>query len=158
MTCDLDHYLDAMSLKVAILLPFATLIMYSTRELKVAAMSVEEKRLFHRVSFDNNATLLVNDEFYTCEIIDLSLKGALIAVVGEFHIPLKQIGRLAFNLSSDDEHRIEMEVEVAHIEDEHIGLHCITIDVDSISHLRKVIELNTGDCRLLERELSALVH
>ena len=37
-----------------------------------------------------------------------------------------------------------------------IGFVCRHIDVDSISHLRRLVELNLGDEALLERELAAL--
>ena len=51
---------------------------------------------------------------------------------------------------------IEMEAQVAHFEQGHMGLHCVTIDIDSVTHLRKLLELNLGDPALLERELMAL--
>jgi len=50
-----------------------------------------------------------------------------------------------------------MSCEVAHIEGDHIGLLCRSIDLDSITHLRHLIELNLGDAALLEREFKALV-
>ena len=37
-----------------------------------------------------------------------------------------------------------------------VGMVCRHIDVDSISHLRRLVELNLGDEALLERELAAL--
>ena len=37
------------------------------------------------------------------------------------------------------------------------GLHCLAIDIDSVTHLRRLVELNLGDPALLEREVSALV-
>jgi hypothetical protein len=49
-----------------------------------------------------------------------------------------------------------MDVEVAHQENDEMGLNCKDIDVDSITHLRRLVELNLGDPKLLERELSAL--
>ena len=49
-----------------------------------------------------------------------------------------------------------MDVWVAHEENKELGLKCKDIDVDSITHLRRLIELNLGDPDLLERELSAL--
>jgi hypothetical protein len=49
-----------------------------------------------------------------------------------------------------------MDVTVAHCESEHVGFHCDHIDIDSITHLRRLVELNLGDPELLERELSAL--
>jgi hypothetical protein len=49
-----------------------------------------------------------------------------------------------------------MDVLIAHHENEELGLHCKDIDIDSITHLRRLIELNLGNPALLERELSAL--
>jgi hypothetical protein len=41
-------------------------------------------------------------------------------------------------------------------EQELLGFVCQYIDLDSISHLRRLVELNLGDGSLLERELAAL--
>jgi hypothetical protein len=49
-----------------------------------------------------------------------------------------------------------MECRVAHIEPTYVGFHCLRIDLDSISFLRRMVELNTGEPAVLERELSAL--
>jgi hypothetical protein len=49
-----------------------------------------------------------------------------------------------------------MDVSVAHVEDQHIGFRCEHIDLDSITHLRRLVELNVGDTDILYRELSAL--
>ena len=51
---------------------------------------------------------------------------------------------------------IRMDVTVAHVEDQHIGFRCEHIDLDSITHLRRLVELNVGDIDILNRELSAL--
>jgi hypothetical protein len=39
-----------------------------------------------------------------------------------------------------------------------MGLQTEHIDLDSISHLRRLIELNVGDADILNRELGELVH
>ena len=53
-----------------------------------------------------------------------------------------------------------MQVTVVHIETEEesieIGLDCTAIDLDSISILRRLIELNLGDSKQLNKELSEL--
>jgi hypothetical protein len=36
-------------------------------------------------------------------------------------------------------------------------LHCDNIDVDSVTHLRRLVALNSGDPKLLDRELAALL-
>ncbi|MGB1059017.1 MAG: hypothetical protein ACPGZU_02735, partial [Ketobacter sp.] len=45
----------------------------------------------------------------------------------------------------------------AHLEGNRTGIACDHIDVDSASHLRRIVELNTGNEALLEREIEALV-
>lgn len=50
-----------------------------------------------------------------------------------------------------------MLVTLAHQKDGLLGLQCREIDLDSITHLRRLIELNLGSSELLERELGALV-
>ncbi|MCX8018285.1 MAG: PilZ domain-containing protein, partial [Rhodocyclaceae bacterium] len=53
---------------------------------------------------------------------------------------------------------ISMSATIAHLAGRHVGLHCDSIDLDSVTHLRRLVELNAGDASLLERELAALVH
>ena len=50
-----------------------------------------------------------------------------------------------------------MEARVVHVEGRYAGLRCLAIDLDSVTHLRRLVELNLGDPALLERELSALI-
>ena len=46
--------------------------------------------------------------------------------------------------------------EVAHIESHCVGLLCRSIDLDSVTHLRRLIELQLGAPSLLERDLAEL--
>lgn len=114
----------------------------------------EDQRRFTRIPFDADALLVGDGREWPCELIDLSLKGALIAepegwtgVVGEQY-------RLTLTLGEDT--RIHMDVSVAHKENRHVGLECRDIDLESITHLRRLVELNLGEASLLERELMAL--
>jgi hypothetical protein len=127
---------------------------------------ITERRQFHRIKFDNDAKLSIDGRHIDCRLIDLSLKGALVTVtnadqpdsafdVGQ--LTPGQTGTLSFDLG-DPAHLILMDVEIAHSHDSLIGMHCIHIDVDSISHLRRIIELNMGDTELLNRELEAFLH
>ncbi|MFG5410056.1 hypothetical protein ABXN37_20595 [Piscinibacter sakaiensis] len=50
-----------------------------------------------------------------------------------------------------------MAVSVRHAEDGEIGLACTGLDLDSATHLRRLIALNLGDPALAERDLQALV-
>jgi hypothetical protein len=52
---------------------------------------------------------------------------------------------------------IHMSGDIAHIEDNHIGIQCHQLDLDSATLLRRVVELNLADSDLLERELHAML-
>ena len=46
---------------------------------------------------------------------------------------------------------------VAHVDARQLGLLCTHSDLDSVTHLRRLIELQLGDPSLLERDLGELV-
>jgi hypothetical protein len=50
-----------------------------------------------------------------------------------------------------------MQVKLTHEDPGQLGFVCQYIDLDSISHLRRLIELNLGDQEELDRELAALL-
>ena len=114
----------------------------------------EEQRQFSRIPFDVPVTLTRGEQIWETGLVDISLHGALIKVPQNFASDPGQDYRLAVHLEGGPD--ICMEVRVAHQENEELGLSCKDIDVDSITHLRRLVELNLGDPELLERELSAL--
>lgn len=114
----------------------------------------EEQRRFTRIAFDAAAMLACGDRTWNSELIDLSLKGALIRKPADWRGSDGDRCRLMLMLGDDT--CIYMDVIVARIEKQHIGLACHDIDLDSITHLRRLVELNLGDAALLERELMAL--
>lgn len=119
-----------------------------------AEKSRPEQRHFSRVLFDSDVRLVGSTGSWDSTLIDLSLKGALVATPANWH---GKIGdHLLLELSLDEETIIRMEVSVTHMEAGHIGLRCDHIDIDSISHLRRLVELNVGDSEVLYRELGEL--
>jgi hypothetical protein len=50
-----------------------------------------------------------------------------------------------------------MEVTVVHHQGDCYGLACRGIDLDSVTHLRRLVALNLGDEALLEREIRLLL-
>ena len=115
----------------------------------------DEKRRFSRVPFDAEVILAKGEEQWHSQLEDISLKGVLIAtpknwngVSGE-HFQLEVVFAESGCL-------INVQVMVSHIENERIGFEIIEIDIESVSHLRRLMELNLGDPELLNRELSAL--
>lgn len=115
-----------------------------------------EKRHFTRIAFDARARLLRGDADWPTQLLDISLKGALVEQPAD--AALQQGDTVTLHLLlSDEETEIRMEGHVVHQEARHLGLVCDHIDVDSASHLRRIVELNTGNEALLEREFDALV-
>lgn len=117
----------------------------------------ENQRRFSRVSFDASAHLSSGDgQDWITSLIDLSLNGALIAIPNNWQGQVGDEFILSFRLSGSDDMIRMGNVTVAHVEDGHIGLQCQQIDVDSITHLKRLVELNTGDPERVHREITEL--
>lgn len=115
-----------------------------------------EKRHFTRIAFDASARLIRGDNDWPTQLLDISLKGALVEQPTGAALQSGEAVTL-YLLLSDEETEIRMEGHVAHVEQAHVGIVCDNLDVESASHLRRIVELNTGNEALLEREIEALV-
>ncbi|MEX0624579.1 PilZ domain-containing protein [Saccharospirillum sp.] len=120
-------------------------------------------RRFQRIEFDARVELRLSDpanpNLYPGILRDISLKGALIVLGDTDHLPeTNSKGQLIVQLDQSDV-VLTMEVEVAycHSERHACGLNILTMDVDTASHLRRLVEVNLGDDAALQRELSNLV-
>lgn len=114
-----------------------------------------EQRHFKRVTFFTAAQLIFAEQAVLTEVLDISLKGALVHKPDAISFEHDQPFQLVIKLDNDDT-VIRMQVAIAHQHANHLGLSCQFIDIDSISHLRRLLELNLGDADLLERELAEL--
>lgn len=115
-----------------------------------------ERRHFARVAFDAHAELTTTQERVPVRVLDLSLKGALLRLPRADVVKGGSPCLLEVQLS-DLGAKIAMAGEVAHVQGEHAGVLCRSIDIESITHLRRLIEINLGRPELLERELKALI-
>lgn len=119
-----------------------------------------EQRHHRRVHFHKGGCLQFAEQTVACEVRDLSLQGALLACPPG--TPLAQGTACSLLLAlGDDAPVVTMRGEIAHAEVTwgvlHLGLVCHEIDLDSMTHLRRLVELNLGDPSLLRRELAALL-
>ncbi len=113
----------------------------------------DDKRRFSRINFDAEVHLVSAEGSWHSQLVDISLKGLLIDLPDNW-APNIQERFLVELLTENEEAAIRMEVSVAHVDDQHAGLRCEHIDLDSISHLRRLVELNLGDTDILDRELA----
>ncbi|KRP49163.1 PilZ domain-containing protein [Pseudomonas poae] len=114
-----------------------------------------DRRRFRRIAFDARTELQQNGQEWPVQLVDLSLKGLLI------QRPTPWLGNGAdpfeVDIHLDAETDVRMQVRLTHDDHGQLGFVCEHIDLDSISHLRRLIELNLGDEEELHRELAALL-
>jgi hypothetical protein len=114
----------------------------------------EDKRRFQRIFYNAEAVLAGDSVAQDCMIVDLSLKGCLLEFDQPWSGAMDTLYALTIHLT--DQIRIVMQLTVVHVVGNHCGFKCQHIDIDSITALRRLVELNLGDSELLERELAAL--
>lgn len=121
----------------------------------MALPPAEEHRRFTRVTFPTEARLVSGDRECSCELLDISLKGALIRHPTDWSTTIGEDVVLEIPIAQDS--RIRMQARIAHLESDHAGMTCHHLDLDSAAHLRRLIELNLGDEAQLHRELAAMI-
>jgi len=116
-----------------------------------------DRRRFQRILFDAPTSIRTAEGQLTSTLIDISLKGILVKRPDNW-LPL-DAGEVDVIVQLDDGRtQIQMRADLVHTDSERLGFRCRHIDMDSVSHLRRLVELNLKDPDLLERQLYALVH
>lgn len=118
--------------------------------------SRDERRRFSRIAFHRPAELDAAGLRTSCDLVDVSLKGALVEVPVAFTQGVGSRCSLTIHLDAGGA-AIRMEGEITHREGDLVGVRCDEIDLESIAHLRRLVELNLGNDDVLHRELAALV-
>ncbi|WP_206483551.1 PilZ domain-containing protein [Thalassotalea sp. G2M2-11] len=116
---------------------------------------MENRRQFTRILFSIDALLDIEEHSYSVNIHDISLNGALVSSPDGIDDIKHKLGVLRFSLAGD-ETEVCMHIAVVHVEPDEIGLQCNAIDIDSVTLLRRLVELNLGDEEQLHKELSQL--
>ena len=115
-----------------------------------------ERRRFARILYLTMAELTQGDKKWQTQLVDVSLQGALLIRPDEWESCDDKEYQLSFILSGSDI-EIKMQVELNHEASKKLGFYCHHIDIDSATHLKRMIELNVGDEKLLHRELEQLL-
>jgi hypothetical protein len=118
----------------------------------------DNRRTFSRFGFDAGCIIHQGMNNWSSKLIDISLKGLLSEMPKNWDAKESEPMEAELKLSDDDSATIMMSVELVHKEGGCLGFRCNHIDIDSITHLRRLVELNLGRSDLLERELSALIN
>lgn len=115
-----------------------------------------ERRHFLRFAMEAEVQIKSDNGVYNATLVDISLNGALVTLPRDCPCRNGDVARLAIRLP-ESEVVIHMEGRIAHRGMDVLGYHCEHIDLASISHLKRLVELNLGDESQLERELSELI-
>jgi hypothetical protein len=121
--------------------------------MKTAA--IKDLRHFSRIPFDAEVALHLHDRSIGVHLIDIALKGALVQTATPQALVLHEKCRLVLPLTEGGD-GVVMAGKIVHLEDQQVGIECEDIEVSSLTRLRRLIELNTGDADLMNRELSHL--
>ncbi|WP_019003489.1 Rsd/AlgQ family anti-sigma factor [Succinimonas amylolytica] len=132
-------------------------IMDNTMSEAAAPPALREKRHFSRVAYKSPGVFtLKNGRQYEITVKDISIKSALI----EFHDPgiVKKGDEGTLDISISPEITITFEVRIARVEGTSVGVICTSIDIDSMTELRRIVEYNcNGNEDLLKRDLEHLI-
>ena len=112
-------------------------------------------RHFARVPFVAGAQLTVGGRPYTVHLLDIALRGALVETDDGDQLAIGQACSLMLPLADDGE-GLAMQGRIAHLHGQHVGIECQATDLTSLTRLRRLMELNTGDDTLWDRELPQL--
>jgi hypothetical protein len=123
--------------------------------MKEETIMERNRRKFSRIPFQTKASLFLPDGEYVVEVLDISLKGALIHPNADMFVTVGTNCTLKIRLAGADS-VIRMEGTIIHHMANYYGVACRDIDLDSVTHLRRLVELNLGDEALAEREFAHL--
>lgn len=115
-----------------------------------------DKRQFNRIAFD--APVTVHNDKGDCgtSLIDISLKGVLVTRPDNWNHGDNDEFNISVELEGHDS-IINMHVKQVHIGDGTLGLQCLNIDLESAALLKRLVELNIGDEKILDREISNML-
>lgn len=120
---------------------------------------MSDARKFLRTSFGVKGVITSEEKAYDFELINLSLKGALIHCPDSEKLEMNKELDLSIHLNNS-EIEIRVEAMIVHREmredQEYQGCKFISIDPESMIHLRRLLELNTTPEGEIEKELTFL--
>ena len=118
-----------------------------------------EQRHFSRIPFDADVRIIdpQDGSTYSAQLLDISLKGALTTQPNASTAELSKTYQLELSLTAaGNDIRLQMEASIMHMEDGRIGFQYQNMDLDTATHLHRLVELNLGDEKLMQRELAEL--
>lgn len=121
---------------------------------------MSERRQFSRIHFQNCCSLIFNnavaDLDLAASLVDISFNGALLSINLEAPNLAGQPVQMQLTLEGSN---IELLLKgtVCHQQQALLGIQFTKIDVETMTHLKRLIELNSGDSENMHREFAQLI-
>ncbi|KOO04965.1 PilZ domain-containing protein [Vibrio nereis] len=116
---------------------------------------MKERRHFSRIVYRMPAVITQGLNTLSASICDLSLHGLLLTSEHSSVLQDTEQVNVTFTLPESDV-TIQLIANVVGVNNNMIRLSIDHIDIDSIGHLKRLVELNVGDDELLHRDIESL--
>jgi len=120
----------------------------------------EDRRRFHRFPFRADCELAAEeDRVRACELLDLSINGALVRLERAADFTKARTGDLTLKLCGliDGAHTdIVVDVQAVRVVEGRVACRFVRVDPDGFERLKNLVADNLGDPCLLDRELRQL--
>ncbi len=113
-------------------------------------------RRFRRIPFEAKVTLTFDQATWNGELLDVAMKGAMVGTMEPLPVAIDSQCSLCITLPGTAI-SLDFQAKVVHVEDRRYCFKFISEDLETLTHLRKLIELNTGDAETTRSELSGLL-
>jgi hypothetical protein len=129
------------------------LIILTAYKVNKRSVVMTEQRDYRRINFLTEADITVDDTVYHCDLVDLTLQGALFKSDPE--LPLSLGREVPFNIYlSETAVRLKFVGELIHHRGHFYGFIFTAEDPESMGHLRHLLELNFSHAEQVEGESS----
>lgn len=113
---------------------------------------MEDRRRFNRVPFQCDCQISCGDRTWSGELLDISLRGALFQLPETATLALADNCYLDIALADGGIH-MQFESELAHREGDQHGFRFLSENLETLTHLRRLLELNLGEDDIVKKEL-----
>ncbi len=115
-----------------------------------------DKRRFSRVGFAEKSIIEHDGHSFDVSLVDISLKGAMVSYGNEIKCSRGDRWKLSFLLGGSDI-PMQFSTEVVHVHDNLAGVKFIETDLETMIHLRGLMEARTLDPDKVQSELAFLI-
>ena len=112
-----------------------------------------DQRHYQRIGFRTEASIMTAETTYSCRLVDLALQGALFQCDQDSPLTIGQKVRLHIYLPETDI-SLNFTAELIHKHERFCGFLFLTEDVETLVHLRRLLELNIGDNEKTDQEFA----